>query len=160
MANTYSQIYIHYVFAVKSRLNLIPERNKEEIKKYITGITNGLSCKMLAIENIPNHIHLLVSMSPSISISDFMEKVKANSSRFINVNKLVTGKFEWQTGFGAFSVSKSGASKVIKYIINQKEHHKKKTFRNEYLEFLQKYEICYDEKYIFEDISLADKQNK
>jgi REP element-mobilizing transposase RayT len=159
MANTYSQIYIHYVFAVKSRLHLIPERNKEEIKKYISGTSNGLNCKILAIENMPNHIHLLVSMAPSISISDYMGKVKANSSRFINENKLVTGKFEWQSGFGAFSVSKSGVDKVIEYIINQKEHHKKKTFREEYLEFLQKYEIRYDEKYIFEDISPAEEPN-
>ncbi|MDP4114994.1 MAG: IS200/IS605 family transposase [Bacteroidota bacterium] len=152
MPNTYSQIYIHCVFAVKNRLNLIPKKHGEEIKKYISGIISGLNCKLIAIENVPNHFHILVSMSPSISVSDFMGKVKANSSRFINEKKFVAGKFEWQTGYGVFSVSKSGAEKVIKYIINQEEHHRTKSFGEEYLEFLKVYEVPYDERYIFEDV--------
>ncbi len=150
MANTYTQIYIQIVFTVKGRQNLIPKRNREELHKYITGMITKRNQKLLAIFAMPDHIHLLVSIKPTISISDLVMELKAGSSKFISKNNWVKGKFRWQEGFGAFSYSKSQVNNVVKYILNQEEHHKKKTFKDEYLEFLRKFEIEYNEKYLFE----------
>lgn len=150
MANTYSQIYIQIVFAVKGRQNLIAKENREELHKFITGIVNNREQKLLAIFAMPDHVHLLVGMKPSISISDLVRDIKAGSSKFINDSKWINGKFNWQEGFGAFSYSKSNLDNVVKYILNQEEHHKKRTFKDEYLDFLEKFEIEYDEKYVFE----------
>ena len=149
MANTYSQIHVQIVFAVKGRENLIKEQNREELQKYITGIINNKNQKTLAIYCMPDHTHILVGMKPNIAISDLVRDIKANSSSFITDNKWVN-KFNWQEGFGVFSYSKSQLDLVVKYILNQAEHHKKRTFREEYLDFLQKFEIDYDEKYLFE----------
>ena len=154
MANTYSQIYIQIVFAVKGRQNLIPKQNREELHKYITGIVQNRDQKMLSIFCMPDHSHLLIGLKLNVCISDLVRDIKAGSSKFINDRNWINGKFNWQEGFGAFSYSKSQLDHVIKYIMNQEEHHKKYTFKEEYLEFLQKFEIEYDEKYLFEWIEL------
>lgn len=150
MPNTYSQIYIQIVFAVKGRENLISKIHREELHKYITGIVQNRGQKMLSIFCMPDHVHLLVGIKPSITISDLVRDIKVGSSNFINQQHLVKGKFNWQEGFGAFSYSKSQIDSVIKYILGQEEHHKKTTFKEEYFDFLRKFEIDYDEKYVFE----------
>ncbi len=150
MANTYTQIYIQIVFTVKGRQNLILKENREELHKFITGIVNNRNQKLLAVFAMPDHIHLLVSISPSISISDLVRDIKAGSSKFINEKGWINGKFSWQEGYGAFSYSRSSVDAVVKYILNQEEHHKKKTFKEEYLDFLQRFEIRYDPQYLFD----------
>ncbi len=150
MANTYTQIYIQIVFAVKGRQNLISKENREELHKFITGIVSNRGQKLFAVFAMPDHVHILVSMSPNVSISDLVRDIKAGSSKFINDSQWINGKFNWQEGYGAFSYSKSSVDKVVKYILNQEEHHKKKTFKEEYLGFLEKFEIEYDSKYLFE----------
>ncbi|RPH29764.1 MAG: IS200/IS605 family transposase [Bacteroidales bacterium] len=150
MANTYSQVYLQYIFAVKGRGNLIPQKHNDELQKYITGIIQNRKQKLLAINNMPDHLHLLVGFGTTMSMSDFMEEVKSISSKFINDKAWIRGKFEWQRGYGVFSYSRSQIDDVIKYILNQQEHHKKRTFKEEYLEFLKKFEIDFDEKYLFE----------
>ena len=153
MPNTYTQIYIQIVFTVKGRQNLIDIKNREELHKYITGIIINRGQKLLSIFAMPDHIHLLVAIKPNISISDLVRDIKAGSSKFISGKNWVRGKFSWQEGFEAFSYSKSQIGNVIKYISNQKEHHKTKTFKDEYLEFLEKFEINYNEKYLFDWIN-------
>jgi len=150
MSNTYSQIYIQIVFAVSGRPNLIPGTKREELQKFISGIIRKRRQKMVSIFCMPDHTHILAGMKPDISLSDMVRDVKAGSSKFINDKKWVKGKFNWQTGFGAFSYSKSQIDTVVKYILNQEVHHKKRTFKEEYLSFLKKFEIEYDEKYLFE----------
>jgi putative transposase len=150
MANTYSQIYIQIVFAVKGRENLITKENREELHKFITGIVSNRDQKLLAIFAMPDHVHIFLGMKPSISISDLVRDIKAGSSKFINDSKWINRKFNWQEGFGAFSYSRSHIDNVVKYILNQEEHHNKKTFREEYLDFLGKFEIEYDQKYVFD----------
>lgn len=155
MANTYSQVYLHIVFAVKGRQNLIRAEIREELHKYITGIITNRDQKLLSIFCMPDHTHLLIGLKPSISISDLVRDIKAGSSKFINDKKLIKGKFSWQEGFGVFSYSRSQIDPVIKYIQNQEKHHHKKSFKEEYLEFLKKFEIEYDEKYLFEWIDVS-----
>ncbi len=150
MANTYNQIYIHIVFSVKGRQNLIQKKWQEELNKYITGIINSKGQKLFAIGGMPDHIHILISINPNITISDLVRDVKANSSKWINEKRFVSGKFQWQEGFGAFSHSKSNLDKVINYINDQDNHHKQKTFKEEYIEMLNKFEIEYEDKYLFE----------
>ena len=150
MPNTYTQIYIQIVFAVQGRANLISKNNREELHKYITGIVKNREQKMLSIFCMPDHTHLLVGIKPSVSISDLVRDIKSGSSNFINEQKWIQGKFNWQEGFGAFSYSRSQIDTVAKYILNQEEHHKKKTFKEEYIDFLQTFEVEYDEKYLFE----------
>lgn len=150
MANTFSQIYIHLVFAVKGRENCIDPKWKDELFKYICGIVNNKDQKVYAINGMPDHLHVLVSIKPNYAVSELMKDIKANSSRWINEQRLVAGKFQWQEGFGAFSVSQSQIEKVVHYIDEQEIHHKKTTFREEYLNFLNSYKIEYDEKYLFE----------
>ena len=150
MANTYTQIYIQIVFAVKGRQNLISKENREELHKFITGIVSNRNQKLFAVFAMPDHVHILVSMSPNMLISDLVRDIKAGSSKFINEKKWTNEKFNWQEGYGAFSYSKSSVDSVVKYILNQEEHHKNKTFKNEYLDFLEKFEIEYDSKYLFD----------
>ena len=150
MSNTYTQIYIQIVFAVKGRQNIIPNQHRVELHKFITGIVQKREHKMLSIFCMPDHIHLLIGLKPSFSISDLVRDVKAGSSKFINDKNWLKGKFNWQEGFGAFSYSRSQIDNVIQYILKQEEHHKEKTFKEEYLDFLKKFEIEYDEKYLFE----------
>jgi len=150
MANTYSQIYIQLVFAVKARECLIKETFREELEKYITGIITHKKQKLLAIYCMPDHTHLLVSISPSIAISDLVRDIKANSSSFIHEKQFLKTKFAWQEGFGAFSYSKSQVDVVVQYVLRQPEHHKKRTFKEEYTGFLKKFEIDYNEHYLFD----------
>jgi REP element-mobilizing transposase RayT len=150
MPNTYTQIYIHIVFAVKGRQNLIQKNWEDELHKYICGIANSKEQKVYAIGGVGDHIHLLVSIKPDIAISDLVRDIKANSSRWINEKHFVMNKFQWQEGYGAFSYSKSQLDNVIAYINNQEQHHKTKSFKEEYIELLQKYNVEYDEKYLFD----------
>ena len=150
MPNTYSQVYIQIVFAVSGRQNLIPKKHREELHKYITGIVQKRENKMLSVFCMPDHVHLLTGLKPSMSISNLARDIKAGSSNFINENEWIKGKFNWQEGFGAFSYSRSQIDTVIKYILNQEEHHRKKTFREEYLELLKEFDIEFNEKYLFE----------
>ncbi len=150
MANTYTQLYIQFVFAVKYRENLIKEKFRDELEKVICGIVTEHKCKTYAIYCNPDHTHLFVSMHPTISPSKLMEQVKSGSSGWLNQKKYIPGKFNWQDGYGAFTYSKSHIDNVVKYILNQPEHHKKQMFRDEYLKFLDKFEVDYDPKYLFE----------
>lgn len=149
MANTYTQLYFHIVFAVKGRNNLIAVKWKNELYKYISGIITNKNQKLMIINGMPNHVHLLIGTKPSCNLSDLIRDIKANASKWINEKQFVNGKFEWQTGFGAFTVSQSGIKHVIDYIKNQEQHHNTKTFREEYINFLQAYEIDYKSEYIF-----------
>lgn len=150
MAGTYSQIYIHVVFAVKGRSNLISVEWEERLYKYITGIVQHKQQKMLAINGISNHIHFLIGMRPSCCLSDLVREVKKSTNEFINENNLTKLKFNWQEGFGAFSYSHSQLDQVISYIMNQKDHHRKKGFKEEYLSLLRQFKVEYDEKYLFD----------
>ena len=150
MANTFSQLYVQVVFAVKNRESLIHKNNREELQKYISGIIENRNAKLLAIYCMPNHTHILIGLKPSVLLSDLVRDIKAGSSKFINEKRWIKGKFNWQEGFGAFSYSHSQIGNVIRYINNQDEHHQKKSFKEEYLDFLQKLEIDYDDKYLFE----------
>jgi REP element-mobilizing transposase RayT len=150
MANTYSQIYIQIVFAVQGRQCFIKESFREELQKYMAGIIANKKQKLYAIYCMPDHTHILVSMKPDLAISDLARDIKANSSSFIKGIKSANNSFSWQEGFGAFSYSKSQAKDVVNYILTQTEHHKKTTFKEEYLKLLNDYEIEYNEKYLFE----------
>ena len=147
--STFSQIYIQVVFAVKNRDALIATSWEERLYQYITGIVQNKGQKMLAINGMPDHIHFFIGMKPSCCLSDLVREVKKASNEMINENKLSKFKFNWQEGYGAFSYSHSQIDSVVKYIINQKEHHKKQTFREEYMDFLKKFEIEFKEDYLF-----------
>lgn len=150
MANTYSQISIHAVFAVKGRENCITKDWRDDLHKYISGIITGTGATPLAVGGWLDHVHIFFGMPVTTSISDFMSIVKANSSKWINEQGFVKGKFQWQSGYGAFSFARSQRDVVIKYIMNQEEHHRQKTFREEYLKMLSDFMVEYDEKYLFE----------
>jgi putative transposase len=149
MANTYSQIYLHVVFAVEGRQNLIKPEHNAELQKYITGIVSGQKQKLIAINNMPDHVHMLIGLQPDMALSDLVRDIKAGSSNFIKNKKWVSGRFSWQEGFGAFSYSRSQLDTVIRYIQNQQKHHTKKSFREEYVELLEKFGVSYDKRYIF-----------
>jgi putative transposase len=151
MSNTYTQIHIHFVFAVKYRLALIDKEWQEELHKYITGIIQNNNHKLLIINGVADHVHILIGMRPTQSISDLMKDTKQFSSKWINDNKKTKSRFEWQEGYGAFSIGTSDIDSVAKYISNQEEYHKTITFKNEYLKLLQDYNIEYEEKYIFKE---------
>ncbi len=150
MANTYTQLYVQFVFTVKGRENLVKESFRDELEKIICGIVTNHKCKTYAIYCNPDHTHLFVGMHPNIAPSKLMEQVKSGSSKWLNDKKYLPYKFSWQDGFGAFSYSKSHINNVVQYVINQPDHHKKQTFKEEYLLFLEKFEIEYNEKYLFE----------
>jgi REP element-mobilizing transposase RayT len=150
VANTYTQIYIHLVFAVEGRQNLIKPEHNDELQKYITGIVSAQKHKLIAINNMPDHLHLLVGLRPDASLSDLVREVKTGSSKFISEKRWVAGRFSWQKGFGAFSYSRSQLGTVIRYIGDQQKHHAKKSFREEYIELLEKFNVDYDQRYIFE----------
>jgi len=152
MANTYTQIHIHTVFAVQNRECIIENKWKDELYKYISGIITANEHKMLAINGMPDHVHVLFGMRPVQSLSDLMQDIKGGSSKWINDKKFIKTKFSWQEGYGAFSYGKSQLSQVIRYIENQEEHHKRKTFIDEYIDFLKLFQIEYDERYIFKPI--------
>ena len=150
MSGTFSQLSIQIVFAVKGRENLIASGCKDELNKYIAGIIKGKEQKSIIVNVMPDHIHAFIGLRPIMSISDLVRDIKNNSSNFINNKKWLKGKFSWQEGYGAFSYSHSHIEKVYNYILNQEDHHKKKTFREEYVGFLKKFEVDYNEKYLFE----------
>ena len=152
MANTYSQIYLQFVFAVKDRENLIPKEHKEVLHKYFTGLVQNRKTKMMAVHCMPDHAHLFVNFNPAVLISDFVKEIKVESNELINRKKWVSNRFSWQEGYGVFSYSQSHIDSVVKYILNQEKHHQSKSFRQEYYEFLRKFEIPFEEKYIFDFI--------
>ena len=149
MANTYTQIYIHVVFAVQERSSLIKPEWKEELFKYIAGILKNQGIKLIAIGGVEDHIHILFGMNPKIALSDLVRDIKANSSKFINERGFVKGKFYWQEGFGAFSYSRSQIDVVAKYVLNQEKHHANKSFKAEYVDLLDRFDVEYDERYLF-----------
>lgn len=151
MANTYTQIHIQFVFAVKFRNGLIHSSYKEELYQYISGIIKANNHKLLAINGMSDHLHIFIGMRPTQSISELLQDIKGSSSKWINEKKFLKVKFEWQEGYGAFSYSKSHVNDVISYIQNQENHHKKESFRDEYLKFLKAFEVDYDERYIFKE---------
>jgi REP element-mobilizing transposase RayT len=150
MASTFSQIYIQIVFAVKGRDSLISDNWEEELFKYTTGIISNKGQKLLAINGMPDHIHFLIGMKPNCCLSDLVREIKKSTNEWINSKAFTKTKFQWQEGFGAFSYSHSGLSNVIAYIQNQKEHHQKKSFREEYKEFLSQFQIDHKEEYLFD----------
>ncbi len=152
MANTFTQIYIHFVFSVMQRECIIQSNWENELYKYMTGIVTENKHKLIAINGMPDHVHMLIGLKPIQSISDLMQDVKGSSSKWINDRKFVRGKFNWQSGYGGFSYSHSQLDNIVQYIINQKEHHKKETFKEEYLKILKSFDIKYDKKYIFDFI--------
>jgi REP element-mobilizing transposase RayT len=152
MANTYTQLHIQFVFAVKYRAALIAKEWKNELHKYITGIVQENDHKMLQINSIPDHIHILIGLWPTQSVSSLVQKVKTESSKWIKDKKFCAAQFAWQEGYGAFSYSKSHVPDVIRYIQNQEVHHRKETFLDEYGHFLKAFEIEYDEQYIFKEL--------
>jgi len=149
MAGTFSQIYIQAVFAVEGRANLLQKPWREDVFKYMAGIIKGKNQKPIIVNGVANHVHLFIGLKPSMALSDLVRDIKNNTSNFINSKKFVQGKFSWQEGFGSFSYAHSQIEQVYQYILNQEEHHHKKTFKEEYLDFLKKYEIAYEEKYLF-----------
>ena len=154
MANTYTQIYLQLVFSPLGHENVIPKRHKEELHKYTAGIILNRKHKLLAVNFMPDHVHIFIGYHPAQSLPDLLRDIKSLTSKHINENKWIPGKFQWQDGYGAFSYSRSQIDDVIRYVSNQEEHHKKASFKEEYLKILQKFEIEYDEKYLFEWIKL------
>ena len=150
MADTYTQLYIHVIFAVKGRESLIPKQHKEELHKYITGIIDSKQQKVIQINSMPDHVHILVGITPDIAVSDLVRDIKANSSKFINKQRWVVGRFEWQGGFAAFSYAHSQLDTVARYIQNQETHHSRQTFREEYIAFLKRFDVPYNPKYVFD----------
>ena len=156
MSNTFTQIYLHLVFAVQNRTSLINPEWKAELYKYITGIVQNNKHKLIAINGVTNHLHITVGYKPHQLIPDLLQDIKGYSSKWINNRKFVGGKFTWQEGYRAFSFSHSSrqsGNRLVKYINNQDQHHKKETFREEYIQLLKKYNISFDEKYILMDIT-------
>lgn len=156
MADTYTQIYLHIVFAVKGRQSLIPRQHKEALHQYITRIITNKMQTVIRINSMPDHIHILVGMAPDIVLSDLVRDIKANSSKFINTKGWVVGRFEWQAGFAAFSYSHSQLDDVVRYIKNQESHHTRQTFREEYLEFPERFDVPYNPKYVFDSDDVSD----
>jgi putative transposase len=150
MANTYTQLYVQFVFSVKGRENLIKEKFRDELEKVMSGIVSAHKSKTYTIYCNPDHVHIFIGLHPIISVSKLIEQVKSGSSNWLNDKKYIAGKFSWQDGYGAFTYSKSHIDKVVKYILTQSEHHKKQSFKEEYLSFLSKFEIDYDPNYLFE----------
>ena len=152
MANTFSQIYIQTVFAVSNRLSLITPPFKEDLFKYITGIVTNQGQKLISINGMPDHVHILIGLRPAIALADLVREIKADSTNFINKNKWVHGRFAWQEGYGAFSYGHSQLDEIIRYVQNQEKHHKRRTFKDEYLTLLRKFDIAFEHKYVFDFI--------
>jgi REP element-mobilizing transposase RayT len=151
MANTYSQVHLQFIFAPKFRQALILPDFEDELYKYLTAIVQNNKHKMLAVNGMPDHVHMLIGFHTTQSIADLIQETKAYSSQWINETKAIKSRFEWQSGYGVFSYSKSQVKNVIAYIHNQKKHHQKRTFLQEYKLFLEKFEIDHDERYIFRE---------
>ena len=152
MPNTFTQLHIHSVFAVKYRAAVIKNSFREELHRYITGIVQHNGHKLLAINSMPDHLHLFYGLNPAQSISELMRLVKGDSSKWINEHRFTPRPFHWQEGYGAFSNSRSQVAAVVHYIMHQEEHHRKKTFREEYLQMLKDYEVEHDLRYVFHEL--------
>ena len=152
MANTYHQLYIQIIFAVKYRKAVLNKDWRSEVFATAAKFINDTGCQSLIVNGVEDHVHCFISLKPSVSISELMKAVKAKSSKFINDSGFLSHRFEWQEGYGAFSYSQSQIQNVYRYIENQEEHHKKRTFKEEYLDLLDKFEVEYDERYLFEDL--------
>lgn len=152
MANSYHQMYIQTVFAVKYRDAIITKSWKDDLLQVIGNLINETGCKTLVVNGVEDHIHCFIGLIPSVSVSDLMQSTKARSSKWINEKGLIIHQFEWQPGFGSFSYSRSHVDRVFRYIQNQEEHHKQRTFRDEYIDMLIKHGVAYDERYIFQDL--------
>lgn len=150
MPNTYSQILIHVIFCVKGRAILIDKKWRGDLHRYISGIITSKGQKSIIVNGVSDHVHCFIGLKPSMNLSELIREVKNNSSKYINEKQFVKGKFQWQEGFGAFSYATSQVKNVYNYILNQEEHHKKSSFKEEYLDLLDNYEIDYDEKYLFD----------
>ena len=152
MANTFSQIYIQTVFAVSNRQSLIESEFKEELYKYMTGIVRNQGHKLISINGMPDHVHILIGLRPAMALADLVQQIKADSTNFINRRKLVHGRFSWQEGYGAFSYGHSQLDTIIRYIQNQEKHHQRRSFKDEYLTLLRKFDIGFEDKYVFKFI--------
>ena len=152
MANTFSQIYIQTVFAVNGRLSLIRPEFKEELYKYMTGIVKNNCQKLISINGMSDHVHILIGLKPAMALADLVRDIKADSSNFINKRKWIRGRSSWQEGYGAFSYGHSQLDTIIRYIQNQEQHHRRRSFKDEYLAWLKKFEIPFEEKYVFQFI--------
>ncbi len=152
MANTFSQIYIQTVFAVSNRESLIKAEFKEDLYKYITGIIRNQGQKLISINGMSDHVHILIGLRPAMALADLVREIKADSTNFINDNKWVRGRFSWQEGYGAFSYGHSQLNTIIRYIQNQEKHHSRHSFKDEYLTLLRKFDIAFEEKYVFKFI--------
>jgi putative transposase len=152
ISSTFSQIYIQTVFAVSNRQSLIRPQFKEDLSKYITGIVKKQGQKLISINGVADHVHILIGLRPSMALADLVRDIKADSTTYINKSRSVRGRFTWQEGYGAFSYGHSQLDTIIKYIQNQEKHHRRKSFKNEYLSFLRKFDIAFDDKYVFEFI--------
>ena len=152
MAHTFSQIYIQTVFAVNGRLSIIRPESKEELYKYMTGIVRNNGQKLISINGMSDPVHILIGLKPAMALADLVRDVKADSSNFINKKKWVRGRFSWQEGYGAFSYGHSQLDTIIRYIQNQEQHHRRRSFKDEYLAWLKKFEIPFEEKYVFQFI--------
>lgn len=150
MTNTFTQLYIHIIFSTKHRQKILPKEHKDEIQKYITGIIQNRNHKLIAINNVADHIHIFVGINPGQSISDLVKEIKTGSTRFINETIFKMKKFAWQDGYAAFSYSRDAIDNVYHYIMNQEEHHRKATFEEEYVKFLNDFGIAYELKYVFD----------
>ena len=158
MANTYTQYYFHLVFAVRNRDALIKKEWKGELERYITGIVQNYRHKMLAVSTMPDHLHILIGYNVNQLIPELVEEIKTSTNAWIKEKKLSKFKFEWQRGYGAFTHSHSQIDKVIKYILSQEGHHKKRSFKDEYLEMLEKNEIIYGDEYLFDFFNVSHDQ--
>jgi putative transposase len=147
---TFTQLYVHFVFAVKNRDAVLNKNIRERVFEYMSGIVREINHKSLIIGGVSDHVHVFVGINPVKSIADTARDLKRSSSLFINKEKLCLGHFEWQDGYGAFTYSRSQIKDVYEYIKNQEEHHRKKTFQSEYIDFLKKFEVDYDERFLFE----------
>jgi len=152
MANTYTQMYVHIVFAVQGRQSIIPTHRKEELFKYITGIVKNRGQKLIAINGMADHLHLFIGIKPTIALSDLIRDVKAGSSGFVNEKLWIRGRFSWQEGFGAFTHSHAEIDHVVRYIQRQEEHHRKTTFHEEYVQMLKEFAVEYNSEYLFKAI--------
>jgi REP element-mobilizing transposase RayT len=152
MSDTFTQLYVHTVFAVKGRVSLISPKWKSDMYKYVTGIVKAKGQKLMIINGMPDHVHMLIGFRPDCTISHLMRDVKACSSKWINDQRLVQGRFEWQLGYGAFTVSKSDVPMITNYIIAQEEHHRITTFREEYVRMLRLNGISFKNEYLFEEV--------
>lgn len=153
MAGTFSQIYIQVIFAVKGRENLLQKPWREDAFKYMAGVVKNKGHKPIIVNGVSDHVHLFIGLKPAMALSDLVRDIKNNTSNFINEKQYIKGKFSWQEGYGAFSYAHSQMNPVYQYILNQEEHHKNQTFKEEYLSLLKEFEIEHDEKYLFEWIN-------